>query len=648
MALKLIAAAQSGLNVTLDTFKSTNGFISDNIPLPKFHPSNGNNCTTSSMTSSSNKCGNLLISSSSSELIHLTSTPVSGGIRPRLTSNIKSTSKSSPSSSSSTSSTLTSGPSSNTITIPITGSNLTPSSSPEPGTSPHGLAAHGWQSFIDEKDEKWNNSGEEGIRLIEKEDGDEDEDDDEDEDEEYKSSDDEKYAGDLTIDDSVDIFTVTPEQLKYYCEQFNTLTTNNIVSGTIAKGFFEKSKLPICDLSKIWILADQDKDGSLNLVEFCIAMHLVVLRRNSVDLPSILPKNLISSCNKVTNYVNTDLLFDSITTTCSSSNGKQCQQNTISSRVNLDLNQTGTSWTRFSPTSPTLISPLSKSLNLQQPQVIVSDGPSSNDTTPAPANFDFQPLSILERDPKVIHPIARRLTPEVPNICNSVNGITSPKFPLPPPPPPRTSHRHNKHARSSSLDLNHMSRANVCSNYSTLPPTSSSSLTSPTESKFHSLNSSGNFYNKPLPPPPPSSASSSSNSSNLSSTCNVPVTGGSILYNHEPHHGAFTIVRKRGSNNTSNNVNVGTSNNSGCNSPSYSSSSSNCYYPSACSSTSCSSSSNTVVPSSTGTTNISSLVTSTNGNSTINSCDSECNSNDDTLALLKAKYSLPRQSFIPR
>ena len=40
-------------------------------------------------------------------------------------------------------------------------------------------------------------------------------------------------------------------------------------------------------------LSDVNKDGALSLDEFCTAMHLVVLRRNDVQLPESLPPSLM-------------------------------------------------------------------------------------------------------------------------------------------------------------------------------------------------------------------------------------------------------------------------------------------------------------------------------------------------------------------
>jgi len=54
----------------------------------------------------------------------------------------------------------------------------------------------------------------------------------------------------------------------------------------VAKPFFEKSRLPLEDLRNIWQLADITEDGWLDLNEFRIAMHFVVVRKHGLPIPS--------------------------------------------------------------------------------------------------------------------------------------------------------------------------------------------------------------------------------------------------------------------------------------------------------------------------------------------------------------------------
>ena len=97
-----------------------------------------------------------------------------------------------------------------------------------------------------------------------------------------------------------DVWSMNDEQIKYYFNKFCQLlppksvkqTGSYKLAGNKVKSFFEKSKLNLIDLKQIWTLSDLDFDGSLTLVEFCIAMHLVVLRRNEIPLPEQLPTSL--------------------------------------------------------------------------------------------------------------------------------------------------------------------------------------------------------------------------------------------------------------------------------------------------------------------------------------------------------------------
>nr|CAH8861367.1 unnamed protein product [Trichobilharzia regenti] len=91
-----------------------------------------------------------------------------------------------------------------------------------------------------------------------------------------------------------DLWTVTPDQKAYYLSQFLRLQPDirSKLNGIQSKAFFELSKLPSLELSRIWELSDLDRDGHLTLGEFCVAMHLVVYKLNGVPIPDTLPSAL--------------------------------------------------------------------------------------------------------------------------------------------------------------------------------------------------------------------------------------------------------------------------------------------------------------------------------------------------------------------
>ncbi|XP_047444078.1 ralBP1-associated Eps domain-containing protein 2 [Mugil cephalus] len=96
---------------------------------------------------------------------------------------------------------------------------------------------------------------------------------------------------DYTDDDP---WRITEEQLEYYTNQFKSLQPDlgALILGAVAKNFFTKSKLPIPELSHIWELSDVDRDGALTFSEFCTAFHLIVARKNGYPLPESLPPTL--------------------------------------------------------------------------------------------------------------------------------------------------------------------------------------------------------------------------------------------------------------------------------------------------------------------------------------------------------------------
>lgn len=303
------------------------------------------------------------------------------------------------------------------------GLSLTPSSSPEPGSSPRALAGQGWQSFVDEKEEKWNLANDEGIRLIEGE----EEDDEEEEDMDQEDESDEETN---------DVFAISDSQKEYYVKQFMSKEPDvtRCITGSTAKSFFEKSGLSMNQLSDIWKLSDIDQDGCLSLDEFCIAMHLTVLKRNGIDVPKRLPASLyataVSKKLPVRRHTSADVHNPSQSQNMSSS---------------CDKDPAGSNWTKFSDSPTSHAASLTtgiQSMNLmpditinnikpqqQQQQYHSLDLLSLDDhpVLPAasmslphhpppqqpvqPANFDFSTSSI-EQNPQIIHPIPLRLTPD--------------------------------------------------------------------------------------------------------------------------------------------------------------------------------------------------------------------------------------------
>ncbi|XP_069613417.1 ralBP1-associated Eps domain-containing protein 2 isoform X2 [Ranitomeya imitator] len=112
----------------------------------------------------------------------------------------------------------------------------------------------------------------------------------------------ERESQDCSESYSEDPWRITQEQRDYYTNQFKSLQSdlNSFISGSIARNFFTKSKLPISELSHIWDLSDVDCDGALTLAEFFAAFHLIVARKNGYDLPDTLPKTLLSEIVKPT------------------------------------------------------------------------------------------------------------------------------------------------------------------------------------------------------------------------------------------------------------------------------------------------------------------------------------------------------------
>lgn len=181
-----------------------------------------------------------------------------------------------------------------------------------------------------------------------------------------------------------DVWSITDEQREYYINQFKTMQPDvrGVISGAVAKEFFEKSRLPVAQLSKIWQLSDVNRDGALSLEEFCTAMHLVVLRRNEIELPDHLPPALIP-------YVplNPEEPFAA------------------------DL-PPGSTIKKISPTPPSPAPPAQWAGGYSHgPESPTSSSVSSPGSKPTPVNFDYKPI-IADAESKIVHPVALRMSPD--------------------------------------------------------------------------------------------------------------------------------------------------------------------------------------------------------------------------------------------
>uniref|UniRef100_A0A667ZXI7 Intersectin 2b n=1 Tax=Myripristis murdjan TaxID=586833 RepID=A0A667ZXI7_9TELE len=86
------------------------------------------------------------------------------------------------------------------------------------------------------------------------------------------------------------VWAISPEERDKHDLKFDTLTPSmGYVSGEQARKFFLQSGLPASVLAEIWALADMNKDGKMDRLEFSIAMKLIKLKLQGTPLPSALP-----------------------------------------------------------------------------------------------------------------------------------------------------------------------------------------------------------------------------------------------------------------------------------------------------------------------------------------------------------------------
>lgn len=226
---------------------------------------------------------------------------------------------------------------------------------------------------------------------------------------ETSESDDDESSSSVDDDDddseqdfTDDPWTINPVQREYYTKQFRSLQSDisKVISGHIAKEFFERSRLPTSELSQIWNLSDVNHDGALSLAEFCTAMHLVVLRVNGFELPDELPPQL-QPYTPLIDLSDTATILPQATIHSSSETTENWATFTDSTHHNLDES------------------------NVHSPSQI-------------PKQFTYAPP--VADNHRIVAPVAVRLSPPPPPMPAPVKAP-------PPPPPPRAP------GRTASIDI---------------------------------------------------------------------------------------------------------------------------------------------------------------------------------------------------
>ncbi|XP_078088511.1 ralBP1-associated Eps domain-containing protein 2 [Mustelus asterias] len=246
-----------------------------------------------------------------------------------------------------------------------------------------------------------------------------------------------------------DPWRITEEQREYYFNQFKTLQPDmkSLISGSVAKDFFTKSKLPIRELSHIWELSDVDCDGALTLFEFCAAFHLVVARKNGYSLPATLPETLMPEYLQ-RSEVSPQLMHEDVHL---GSHGNLAVES-------LSVQQQWANWNRseesiVAETTPTKL----HGSTLQPEQHSYSDKPDLNLSTNANSkqisgeyHTTKDVLCSSKAGCKELDCSQRRKTrPRSYSSTSAEDAIK--KGEVPPTPPPRLP---KTHSRASSLDLN--------------------------------------------------------------------------------------------------------------------------------------------------------------------------------------------------
>eukprot|EP00929_Paragymnodinium_shiwhaense_P112137 TRINITY_DN80390_c0_g1_i1.p1 TRINITY_DN80390_c0_g1~~TRINITY_DN80390_c0_g1_i1.p1 ORF type:complete len:633 (+),score=155.93 TRINITY_DN80390_c0_g1_i1:210-2108(+) len=85
----------------------------------------------------------------------------------------------------------------------------------------------------------------------------------------------------------------SPNAAQYEADFQGLKPVDGKITGAQAKDKMVQSHLPSNVLHRIWGLADVDRDGMLTLDEYSLAMHLIAMKLDGQDLPSVLPPEML-------------------------------------------------------------------------------------------------------------------------------------------------------------------------------------------------------------------------------------------------------------------------------------------------------------------------------------------------------------------
>mmetsp|Transcript_104084 Transcript_104084/g.293507 ORF Transcript_104084/g.293507 Transcript_104084/m.293507 type:complete len:538 (+) Transcript_104084:148-1761(+) len=85
-----------------------------------------------------------------------------------------------------------------------------------------------------------------------------------------------------------------PPEPSKYAQEFEALEPlDGKLNGAQAKAKMVQSRLPSSVLHRVWALADVDRDGMLTLAEYALAMHIIDMKLDGLELPTVLPPSMV-------------------------------------------------------------------------------------------------------------------------------------------------------------------------------------------------------------------------------------------------------------------------------------------------------------------------------------------------------------------